>query len=393
MADIAVFKQLTSQDSFKGISKTFSTAKTAYGVPSDSGDYPLQWFMVERGDSSWSDSSTAGNLKNWFMSFGLARQDENDWTTVFNVFDKYNAKRLLVASIPQSGCGSYIDGSTVRLRVPTGSGSSEYDTFYGSTYVGYPDPATGYEITVDHFEGTNGGAMCYLFPAYDDITANARPSWGSLPYTGGYIDGANPNTGLATWTSANLTSETFYPHLKATSEAKGKDGFDIPYGIALLDRGLFIIFDSYQRPDDDYIAEYTTIYSGGSYEIWNNDADTFRAVQADGATTNSDSDNRDGIYFSGSNGIANARLDFRTVTQSYKMIYFCHAGQGEFNSTSNHTYNHRKAYFRPEEADSIYVTEIGLYDANDELLAYAKLSEPVEKSKLDTLTFKVELQL
>lgn len=75
------------------------------------------------------------------------------------------------------------------------------------------------------------------------------------------------------------------------------------------------------------------------------------------------------------------------------MIYFCHAGQNEFNSTSNHTYNGRRAYYRPEEATSVWVTEIGLYDENDTILAYAKLSEPVEKNKLETLTFKVELEL
>ena len=76
------------------------------------------------------------------------------------------------------------------------------------------------------------------------------------------------------------------------------------------------------------------------------------------------------------------------------MIYFCHAGQHEFNSTSNHTYNHARAYYRPEEADSIYVSGIALYaDDSDVPLAYAKLSEPVEKSKLDTLTFKVTLTI
>ncbi len=103
--------------------------------------------------------------------------------------------------------------------------------------------------------------------------------------------------------------------------------------------------------------------------------------------------NRKSVHFEGPAVVSSATLYYRTVDQSYKMIYFCHAGQNDFNSTSNHTYNQKRAYYRPEEASSLWITEIGLYDEDDTMLAYAKLSEPVEKSKLETLTFKVELEL
>ena len=38
-----------------------------------------------------------------------------------------------------------------------------------------------------------------------------------------------------------------------------------------------------------------------------------------------------------------------------------------------------------------FVTSIGMYDANDNLLAVAKLSRPVEKSPEIDLTFRVRL--
>ena len=98
------------------------------------------------------------------------------------------------------------------------------------------------------------------------------------------------------------------------------------------------------------------------------------------------------VMFTGTNE-QNFRIMYRPVTIEYKTIYFCHGGQNEFNSTSNHTYNHSKAYYRPLEADSIYVTEVGLFDDNDQMIAYGKLSEPVEKNKLETITLKVELVL
>jgi len=39
----------------------------------------------------------------------------------------------------------------------------------------------------------------------------------------------------------------------------------------------------------------------------------------------------------------------------------------------------------------VYVTSIGLYNNDNELLAVAKLSKPVLKSKSDEVTFKIRL--
>jgi len=160
--------------------------------------------------------------------------------------------------------------------------------------------------------------------------------------------------------------------------------------VALLDRGIFVIFDIYGR--EDFIGN--TLLSGTT--VWNADVgSSFVAVNYTGGTSvkNANTGLRQEIAFTGSNTTSSASLSYRTIDQAYKMIYFCHAGQNEFNSTSNHTYNHNRGFYKPEEADSLWVTEVGLYDDNDDLLAYAKLSEPVEKNKLETLTFKVELEL
>jgi hypothetical protein len=44
-----------------------------------------------------------------------------------------------------------------------------------------------------------------------------------------------------------------------------------------------------------------------------------------------------------------------------------------------------------EQQTFTFVTSIGLYDANDNLLAVAKLSRPVEKNPERDLTFRVRL--
>lgn len=384
MADnILRFKPLTADDMFKGFDKSFSTVSTANGED-------LVWHYVDRSNVAWSTS--ADDMKNLFHSFGIAREDEEDWFKVFNVVDWYNAKRMVIIEIPQANIQSYIDGATLKVNVPVDTGATDYVTFYGSTFAGYPDPVNGYQITPDHSEGVYGGAYVYLFANTDSGLAGALPS-GTYeagthhPYTGTVEGHKNPNSGMNNFDPDTASTVS---HLAATHWQRGDNGNDRPYGIAFLDRGLIVIMDFYNRTD--FIGN--TELSGTA--VWNvNSTGNFVATTVSGGTMEQNSVTawRKDIVFTGTNANTSASVTYRTIDQSYKMIYFCHCAQNEFNSTSNHTYDHKKGYYRPEEADSLWITEIGLYDDDNEMLAYAKLSEPVEKNKLETLTFKVELEL
>ena len=94
--EIKIHKPLTADNVFKGRDKVYSTQTTWSGES-------LVWYYVERTGST--ASPLTDSLKNLFQSFGLSREDTEDWFKVFNVNTWYNAKRMLVASIPQSGCG------------------------------------------------------------------------------------------------------------------------------------------------------------------------------------------------------------------------------------------------------------------------------------------------
>ena len=180
MADTLVrFKPITTDDIFKGLDKSYSTSKIARGGPTvtEAGaSEALTWHYVERTNEGNDWSSLTNDLKNLFHSFGLAREDENDWFQVFNVVDWFNAKRMIIATIPQSGCGSHIDGSTLRLHIPTGTGSYDFVTMYGSTFNGYPDPVTNQQMAMEYEDANYGGAFCYLFGA-----TNPSGGYGSLP--------------------------------------------------------------------------------------------------------------------------------------------------------------------------------------------------------------------
>lgn len=404
------FKPITSDDLFKGVDKTYSISKVAYGGPYTGNTHGtpneyLTWNYVERTNEGNPWSTSTDDMKNLFHSFGIARDDENDWFKVFDVVDWYNAKRMIIASIPQSGCGSYIDGTSVVLHVPTGATANDFISFYGSTYNGYPDPDTGRQIAMEYEDGNYGGAFCYLFGStnnavtYGNLPTTTFVAGENHPYTGSINGGINPNDGVRGWDSDEEVNGTNYltaaasksPHYAATHWNSADGSGDMPYGIAFLEKGIFVIFDMYGR--NDIIGNSTTKLSGGT--IWSAKTATLSATTSTGSSIilNQSQVNRKMIHFEGSAAPTVASLYYKTVTQGYKMIYFCHAGQNEFNSTSNHTYNQKKAYYKPDDASSLWITEIGLYDDNNSMLAYAKLSEPVEKSKLETITFKVELEL
>lgn len=91
-------------------------------------------------------------------------------------------------------------------------------------------------------------------------------------------------------------------------------------------------------------------------------------------------------------------LTFQNNTQINSTLVFCRATADEFNFSSNPTYTDSDGRIKviDESQQGIqksfsFVTTVGLYDANEQLLAVAKLSRPVEKNDEKDLTFRVRL--
>jgi len=87
-------------------------------------------------------------------------------------------------------------------------------------------------------------------------------------------------------------------------------------------------------------------------------------------------------------------LQFNNTTELNSTIYFCRAGTSDFNYSANPSYlTGSKIRVKNEEADTpiSFVTGIGLYSADNELLAVAKLSEPLKKDPTNELTLRVRL--
>ena len=96
------------------------------------------------------------------------------------------------------------------------------------------------------------------------------------------------------------------------------------------------------------------------------------------------------------NGLRNRikNIQFNNTTELNSTIYFCRANHNEFNYSSNPTYvNSSKIQVKETSLDNpvSYITTVGLYSADNELLAVAKLSEPLKKDPTNELTLRVRL--
>jgi len=87
-------------------------------------------------------------------------------------------------------------------------------------------------------------------------------------------------------------------------------------------------------------------------------------------------------------------LSFNNSTELNSSIYFCRINHNDFNYSSNPTYlTGSKLRVKNSTVDNpvTYLTTVGLYSADNELLAVAKLSEPIKKDPTTELTLRVRL--
>ena len=91
-----------------------------------------------------------------------------------------------------------------------------------------------------------------------------------------------------------------------------------------------------------------------------------------------------------------SNLALQNQTNLYSTIYFCRATNTEFNYSSNPTYIDSSQRIIVTSGSNVmqprtYITRIGLYDANDNLLAVGSVSQPITKSPDTESIYRVRL--
>ena len=87
-------------------------------------------------------------------------------------------------------------------------------------------------------------------------------------------------------------------------------------------------------------------------------------------------------------------VSFNNTTELNSTVYFCRANHNEFNYSANPTYlqsSKIRVKDVPSDMPVSYVTSVGLYSPDNELMAVAKLSEPLRKDPTNELTLRVRL--
>ena len=87
-------------------------------------------------------------------------------------------------------------------------------------------------------------------------------------------------------------------------------------------------------------------------------------------------------------------VQFNNTTELNSSIYFCRVNNNEFNYSSNPTYlSSSKLVVKEATTDApvSYITTVGLYSSDNELLAVAKLSEPLKKDPTNEMILRVRL--
>ena len=87
-------------------------------------------------------------------------------------------------------------------------------------------------------------------------------------------------------------------------------------------------------------------------------------------------------------------ISFNNTTEINSSIYFCRVPSNDFNHSSNPTYLNASTIRVKDVASDppiSYITTVGLYASDGELMAVAKLSEPLRKDPTNEITLRVRL--
>ena len=145
------------------------------------------------------------------------------------------------------------------------------------------------------------------------------------------------------------------------------------------------------------------VISGSVFRASNDDANGILHTDVNSSGLGPTAGNTKGFNFitgstieATSDGIRNRiyNLQFNNTTELNSTIYFCRMNHNEFNYSTNPTYlNSGKIRVKDKSSDVpvAYVTTIGLYNSNNELMATAKLSEPLRKDPSQEYTIRCRL--
>jgi len=368
-------------------------------------DEEISYTLADRAD-------TSNKYGHYFATFNMPHKRSN---TVFfsgntiatnnpQLF-QLNVDKIVVIPISENNYSEYIDGRSITLKVP--QWGNTYKTIVSSFYSDTARTTKIADSPINYFGPNN---VAFLFS--DDV---------NKPYTGSTIGGSVSHNNVLTWNPTNdfrdrpsavayqteIQTQDYNSDQRAWSSVKlsvpvnqaypkslnsyddviNGYNYDIPVGFISLDKGFIVL----THPD---IVENIPWTSGStSYESGYADANagenTIIGSNA-GATSGTSR-----IVFTGES--TTSSLSFQDISIRYLTSVVCIAMPGRFFISKNPTWplsrNLAEIANQTTNFDSIFVTQIGLYNIHDQLIAVAKLDRPIEKTYDNIISFNLEIDI
>ncbi len=364
---------------YKPITSTISTRKEDSVFKTLNGSI-LNYTLCDRTDGT-------SKLVNYFSSFNLP--------ATYNIFApgssstlaysnpelvQLNMDLIVIVPIPKEYYSEIIDGRSVTITVPQRSGVSSMSakTVVSSTYG---------VLSKTSDSSLLGSNIAFLFSDNINLPYTGKTDGGTVnrnqiktwnptnylnrPYAISYTDLAKPtdiNTDKRPWASVNKAIDVGenYP----TNSDQGYN-YDIPVGFIALDKGFIV----YTHPS----IVNNIPWHLGQQAVTNN-------LNPTSGTTD--------IYFSSSTF---SEATFMDISIGYKTNVICLAYPQEFYFTTNPTwdfeYNLAEFENQTNGFQNVFITEVGLYNIKQELIAVAKLSQPYEKSYTNMFNFNLDIDV
>jgi hypothetical protein len=328
---------------------------------------------------------------NLFMSFNLPITDEqklfftSGGTFQNTFFTGFNTDKIIVVEIPKNQYGELIDGKTIKLTIPQNSGSGA--TYLIDIYTTFEDLGGNRSQYNKKTSESSLNAEFFGQPRFDFTGRPINPKTDSNEFYESNIAFMFSDTirrplnnSGETWSeNYSLTNNNPYTTSSTTNNSDRKNlfdfGLDKPIGIAYLDKGFFVLTD---------IDVVNNFVSGATA------TDVSRIANGNFKPTK--------YSFTGATN-SGITTTFSSFSYEYALNLLCIAGSNEFYSTLNPTAAQLEgnplgsvtSYLGEDKP--ILVTELGIYDENNNLLALAKPDKPISKYWYETIAFLVKIKI
>ena len=353
------------------------------------------------------DPNNGRAFSNLYTSFNLptnsARTEAFLSTWANTGFSGLSRDNIIVCEIVKNTYGELIDGRTIKLTLPNFSGGTFqiYSSYYEpepfasdnsaqGAYFGHP------RITTPSVKGRPGVAatnVAFLFSDLVKTPSIADTNTNINTWSDGWQSGIIPNgyDGAGTDNFRFLDTVTASNTPKADAESE-----DIPVGIAYLDKGFLVL----THPTIVNNFRWSGATTGGT-EPYGRGTPT---AEASSAFTQ--------VYFSSA---TQAQCEFYSFEKEWEISINITAEAGEFYVTENQTAAPAESpyygagggntgiEFKTPFGDTLqawdlsnvsdtYITEIGIFDNVNNLLAIAKPDRPIKKPKDEPVTLTLKLK-